>query len=179
MKKFNNAVVWIFVLLVECFWYCGTGNASSYDMSVFGVPSLQSSSTKTYKLEDGIIKKEESFIVNYCYPINLNNSFEKYVTVRTMVTYLEESSGQAVAFVSVESNFRFNSLMRKAQCLSTSQESVISCSAGSLNVFVRRANVSVDQGQSIFNLKFDVRGKTYDESNRKISCDFIGNIVYN
>lgn len=179
MKKFNSILVWLFVLLSGCFFYCVTSEAYSSNISVFGVPSLQSGSTRMYKLGDGIVKKEESFIVNYSYPTNLNNSFEKYVTVRTMVTYLEESTGKAVAFVNVESNFRFNSLMRKAQCLSASQENVIACSECSLNVFVRRANISVDQGQSIFNLKFNAKGKTYDENNRKISCDFIGNIVYN
>ena len=179
MKKFNSVLVWLFILLAECFFCCGASEAYSPDISVFGASSLHSGSTKVHKLRDGIVKKEESFIVNYSYPTNLNNFFEKYVTVRTMVTYLEESTGKAVAFVNVESNFRFNSLMRKAQCLSASQESVIACNECSLNVFVRRANISIDQGQSIFNLKFNVKGKTYDESNYKISCDFIGNIVCN
>lgn len=179
MKKFNRFIIWIFILIVECFFYSETSTASSLNVSVFGVSFVQSESSKMSKLGDGILKKEEFYIINHYYPNNFSDSFEKYITVRTIITYLEESTGKALAFVSVESNFRFNSLMRKAQCLSTSKDNVAMCSECSLDVFVRRANVLLDKGQSIFNLKFNLNGKTYDENSCKISCDFIGNIFYN
>ena len=100
------------------------------------------------------------------------------MTVRTVITFSLESTGEVISIVSMESNFRYNSHTERAQCLSTSLGTVKSCEGGAAEAFSRRANVKTEYGQSIVRLEFKYNDNVYDNTRYRISCDYEGNIKY-
>ncbi len=176
MKRLKKIFICFFASV--CYFCCCNVYSVFFDSSFFGTSFLQSQSKKVIKLKDGIVKKEEISTIKYCYPKDLSNINEKYLTVRTVITYSLESTGKAVSVVSMESNFRYNSHTERAQCLSTSPGTVESCEEYIAEVFSRRANVKIGCGQSIVNLEFKYKDNVYDNTHYRISCDYKGNIRY-
>lgn len=176
MKRLKKIFICFFVSV--CCFYCCNVYSIFFDSSLFGTSFLQSQTNKVTNLKDGIIKKEKISTIRYCYPKDLSNIDEKYLTVRTVITFSLESIGEVISVVSMESNFRYNSRTERAQCLSTSLGTVKSCEGSVAEVFSRRANVRIGYGQSIVRLEFKYKGNVYDSTHYRISCDYKGNIKY-
>lgn len=176
LKRLKKIFICFFASV--CYFCCFNAYSISFDSSLFGTSFLQSQTNKVIKLKDGIIKKEKISTVRYCYPKDLSNINEKYLTVRTVITFSLESTGEVISIVSMESNFRYNSHTERAQCLSTSLGTVKSCEGGVAETFSRRANVKIGCGQSIAHLEFKYKGNVYDNTHYRISCDYKGNIRY-
>ena len=176
MKRLKKIFICFFASV--CYFCCCNVYSIFFDSSLFGTSFLQSRTNKVTKLKDGIIKKEEISTIKYFYPKDLSNINEKYLTVRTVITFSLESTGEVISIVSMESNFRYNSHTERAQCLSTSLGTVKSCEGGAAEAFSRRANVKTEYGQSIVRLEFKYNDNVYDNTRYRISCDYEGNIKY-
>ncbi len=176
MKRLKKIFICFFASV--CCLCCCNVYSIFFDSSLFGTSFLQSQTNKIIKLKDGIIKKEKISIIEYCYPKDLSSINEKYLTVRTVITYSLESTGEVISAVSMESNFRYNSHTERAQCLSTSLGTVESCEGSIVDAFSRRANIKVGQGQSVVHLEFKYKNYVYDNTHYRISCDYKGNIKY-
>lgn len=142
-----------------------------------GTAMLVTETTKSRELSDGVDKNEVISTVCYLYPEGLKSSFCKYLTVRVNLTYLNKVSNSVLAVAVLESNFRCNCVTKQAECLSTSRGNVLNDSGCALNVFSRRANLNTETGGSVAEVKFTSKGKTYENSVYKISCDYMGNVI--
>lgn len=164
--------------IAAIFFICGNIYGVSFDSSLFGTSSLRSELKKTIDLENDFTKKEEISTVEYQYPEKLRNTFEKYITVCMSITYLEKNTGKIVGILSAKCNFRYNSVTKRAQCLSTSSASVKNGEEYILDVFSRRSNTQIGRGQSMVYIYFKFNGTMCDNINYEVSCDSIGNISY-
>lgn len=175
MQKITKLLTYIFVI------FCAIGgniNAINFDSSLFGTSSLESESKKVVNLDYGITKTETISTLMYDYHEDLNNVFEKYITVRMNITYSESFAKKIIAVATTESNFRYNSVTKRAQCLSTSRSNIANHSNCVLDVFSRRSNIKIGVGQSVAHVKLNFDGDVCDDTYYKISCDFLGNIKY-
>jgi hypothetical protein len=175
MKKFNKVCVCIIAALslpLGCVF------ALDFNDISIGTASLVSETTKSYELSDGLAKKEETSVTCYEYPKDLKDFPYKYITVHKDFTYFNSTTNKILGVAIIESNFRYNTVTRQAECLSTSRGSVINDQSCTLSVCSRKANLRTDLGNSSAEVKFANKGKTYDTNAYRISCDYVGNISY-
>lgn len=180
MKK-KNVMAFVFAALLLI------ANAFSINMSVealgnedcFGKVDMVSDYVKHYTLGDGIIKKEVVSTYKYIYSRELENSNEKYISLQTNVSYIEEATNKVLAIASMEANFRYNPSTKEAVCLSATKGNVLNVDGCELSIFSIPANLNTQKGSSIISLKFKYNGKVYDDIEHEITCDYCGNISYN
>lgn len=178
MKKKNIvAFVFVFLLLIANAFNINT-KALSVDEDCFGKVDMVSDYVKHYTLGDGIIKKEVVSTYKFIYSKELSNSNEKYITLQTNVSYIEESSNKVLAIASAEANFRYNSSTKEAVCLSATKGNVLNVEGCELSIYSVPANLTVQKGSAIVSLKFKYNGKVYDDIIHEITCDYLGNIDY-
>lgn len=175
MKKIKKNLTCFIAAMI---FICGNIYAISFDSSLFGTSSLRSELKKTIDLENEFIKKEEISTVEYQYPEKLENNFEKYITVCMNITYTEKITGKIFGILSAKSNFRYNTVTKRAQCLSTSCASVKNGEGYILDVFSRRSNTQIERGQSKVYIYFKFNGTIRDNVDYEFSCNFIGNVEF-
>lgn len=175
MKRFKRLNAYILVALCGCLSYAF---ALGFDDPSMGTASLVTETTKSCELSDGLEKKEMVYTISYNYPEDLKDSSYKYVTVRMNFTYFSNVINKVLAVASLESNFRYNSVTKQAECLSTSRGNVLNDKDCVLSIFARRANRNTEVGASVAEIKFTNKGKPYEKNVYRISCDYMGNITY-
>lgn len=179
MKKKNiMAFVFAALLLISSAFSINI-NAIGTDSSCFGKVDMVSDYVKHYTLGDGIIKKEVVSTYKYVYSKELEHSGEKYISLQTNVSYIEEATNKVLAIASMEANFRYNPNTKEAVCLSATKGNVLNADGCELSVFSIPSNLNVRLGGSIVSLKFKYNGKVYDDVDHEITCDYLGNISYN
>ena len=175
MKKFSRLYAYVFTVLCSCL---NCAFALDFNDPSMGNASLVTETTKSCKLSDGLEKKEMVYTISYGYPEGLKDSSYKYVTVRMNFTYFSNVINKVLAVASLESNFRYNSVTKQAECLSTSRGNVLNDKDCVLSIFARRANHNTEVGGSVAEVKFTNKGKPYEKNVYRVSCDYMGNITY-
>ena len=184
MKKFVRMCV-CFVIIV--FSFCALkkvlaldiDEGLSLDKPQLGTVSVLTRNINEMRLSHGLSIKEIIYVLSYDYLNELIDNAYKYVTVHiSLIYYNEANNNKIIAIASAESNFRYNNSTMEAECLSTSKGNISNDSNYVLNVFVRKANETTEQGAGIVEITLKYRGRTYDEKTYNFKCNFNGNISY-
>ena len=161
-------IIFFSVLIEPC--------AEAMNSVQLGKGVIVTQTTSTEDISDKILKKEEFSVSNYKYSGNLDKCGYKYPRARRDITYLNKVPEKILAMASTESNFRYNTETRQAECLSISREVITNDKGYTLSLFSRSVNKNTEVGSGISNIKFRYLGRLIDKDNCEISCDCMSNV---
>lgn len=177
MRKFLNTIVRYLSLATLCI-LCVQHFAEATNSIQLGKGVIVTTKTSTESITDKVLKKEDISVSNYKYSGNLDKCGYKYLKARRDITYLSKLPEKILAIASIESNFRYNSETRQAECLSMSKEIINNDSGYTLSLFSRSTNKNTEIGSGISSIKFRHLGRLIDKDDCEIDCDYISNVEY-
>lgn len=183
MKKFISYLLAALTIFSFNF-YSNACNVNGMDfVTNLDILELERQTSTETMLSNGIKKKENVVYLKYNYGEDFSESNYKYKTVRVEITYCDINShyDRVIAAAYMEFNFRYNTELNEAKCLSTTHGQMCNDSKCDLKVFARTKNLSYESGESFGSIDFIKKGivsKQIDSSDIIFCCDSSGNIIH-
>ncbi len=180
MKKFINIL--LAILTVCSVNYCNirVGACNTDYLQNLDILEIEKQSSIEVFLPNGVKKKDDIIYLKYNYGQSFSENNYKYKTVRVETTY-NDDCGEIIAVAYMEFNFRYNTELNEAKCLSTTHGQICNNSKYGLEVFARTKNLSYESGESFASIRLTKNGmvlKQIDSSGIIFSCDPSGNIIH-
>lgn len=165
VKKFFGGII-LAALVV-------TGSTYAIDV---GTQILREDVTMCEKLSATLEREEHRYVTQCKYMDNLNKNPFKYLSVRTVISYVNRITREVLAEVVVVMRFKYNEKTRQAECLSTASSSMTKDSEYNIGVATRRADNKTDLGNGFLDVEFKYCREIRDKIDRRYRCNCVGNI---
>ena len=148
---------------------------SSYAIDI-GNQTLREDFTTCEKISATLRREEHRYTTQYKYMDKLNTNPFKYLSEKTVISYVNRITKEVLAEVTVVMKFKYNEKTRQAECLSTASSSMAKDSEYNVSVSTRKANNKTDLGGGLLDIEFKYRGESKNKISRRYLCNCVGNI---
>ena len=155
---------------------CGFVSLSAFYAIDIGTQTLKEDETTCTKLSATLSREEHRYTTQYTYKDKLNANPFKYLSKKTVISYVNRITKEVLAEITVVMKFKYNEKTHQAECISTASSSMAKDSEYSVNVSTRKANSTTEQGGGLLSSEFKYRGESQDKLNRQYICSYFGDI---